>query len=1760
MLDQFYSYLSDTIIEFFKANPLSPGAKYNIQFEKREQVEFLYEELKKNDSLYKEFKYTDKGEVKYTSYLLNYSNVKLIISATIGDIQPDFLTRLRNMVGVEEGYKDKAILFIHDTTLDSIMGGTESFAKEGMPFHINSIQKDIKRKLDEADFSEVDKEIINLDLERKRNDSLGDSISIFEYKDLLAIVNGTCIERDQYKNFGLFYDSKIKDLTGRDLKNRLKENALNFNRVDEIHNYGNPETQLERYFDDKGVDNLKGEDWKENDFKEVLKSINAKKETKPLEYISCSESWDKEEGNSKAKSRIRNIIVFNEEGKEDIELEFSFDDNLYKEFLQTDGDIEASNSGKKIKAVLHNCNENANFYKITYKNDKNIKFEFRIVVVCFNERYLESIKTKYSVIVKGKNSYVAINTNDSSIVFNEFAENPKEYELLDNYDTIDIDEDEKLTINISESFDYENDSDLVRFKLSISNCIIPFGIVGTSEKVAPVDGLRVWRLKRENKSDFRLIGDNKLQHGTKEFFTRDEFRKSLQLEKQIIEMEGIYFAETTEGLESVDLELNVEVKTAYDEILRYFKLSKKLPSLSYLNEEIKRLYGNFIGIFLKELDSIKEEEYLSREQKNLFKIGTIKREVEDKELLFTPLHPLNIAYQLHLNSEINNEAIEDDVIRKFTSTYLLPYIMMEEDKLYIPMEQTHSIEWKYYVDEKLPRYKSSRDFVSKLVNEKIEEFITHFKYLFNLGSSAPIKINLINTGDSKEILQGIFKYYTKQLKSKSSEILPIDVYIYSNKSITNAFEEVAFNDDIKDLKENYGLDLNADNMSEEDVLDLYREKVHFYSKKIEKGIEYSHITFIEMSNEVKTITSNMDGITSGIILNGLISGVPSVFVGDSYRTGFGTKYANTETDLMKVASKLNSVNTAINGEPYSSNKCKAISVSNNSKNALEDIYNASHWITFIDPKVDLNFFKNDPDAKDLLIIHYSDQYTTAGGYDAITVTRKSRPYQKVIEEYIAKKGIENAKECSASIINMFNAVNGDWLLSLLSSKSHRPKEKISILAAIKLALAKFKKDNIIWVPISLEEVLRVSGGAGLKQSEGFLSAKKLGFDGNGSTSDDILLIGIEKINEEVYVHYYPIEVKIGENANSVIEKGVAQAKATKGIFNELLLPKQGSLITSTQKVYRNFLMQLVVTSAEKLNLYEVCNEENWNSVIDSDLRRKLLNEEYVITNSIEESIGIAAVISFKRENSFELVDIRKEDNVMVIEMSEEDAFSFITKTVGAIREEVGEIEINTGVTVNDQNPQEGNEIIQGKTEGVTGDLETGATELIDDINTPETVINNIPGDEVIKPKENDPIEPDDNLLTQSSVNDYNTGKPEVDSGAIVDPSAAYGSDSNRNMQILFGINQKSNREIYWCPNDTNKLMHTNTGIIGTMGTGKTQFTKSMVTQIYKESNHNIDGKKVGILIFDYKGDYNKSKQDFLEATDAKVFELYHLPFNPLSVVKAANSKPMLPLHTANGLKETLAKAFGLGIKQETLLRDLIMEAYEKRGIIKNDSETWGKPAPTLKDVYDIYVNKEDLKEDSLYAAFSNLIDFEIFEPDPNETKSLFDLIDGVTVIDLSGYDPGIQNLVVAITLDLFYSQMQAYGHSKIDGNLRQLNKIVLVDEADNFLSKNFSSLKKILKEGREFGVGTILSTQLLSHFSTGENEYANYILTWVVHNVADLSNKDVKYIFNTQSKSEEESIYSKIKALNKHYSIVKMGDSDRAMFMKDRAFWELMEK
>lgn len=57
-------------------------------------------------------------------------------------------------------------------------------------------------------------------------------------------------------------------------------------------------------------------------------------------------------------------------------------------------------------------------------------------------------------------------------------------------------------------------------------------------------------------------------------------------------------------------------------------------------------------------------------------------------------------------------------------------------------------------------------------------------------------------------------------------------------------------------------------------------------------------------------------------------------------------------------------------------------------------------------------------------------------------------------------------------------------------------------------------------------------------------------------------------------------------------------------------------------------------------------------------------------------------------------------------------------------------------------------------------------------------------------------------------------------------------------------------------NQPKVVSNPNIGITGTMGTGKTQLVRSIIAQISKEKESNVGGKPLGLLVFDYKGDYN----------------------------------------------------------------------------------------------------------------------------------------------------------------------------------------------------------------------------------------------------------------------------------------------------------------
>ncbi len=410
------------------------------------------------------------------------------------------------------------------------------------------------------------------------------------------------------------------------------------------------------------------------------------------------------------------------------------------------------------------------------------------------------------------------------------------------------------------------------------------------------------------------------------------------------------------------------------------------------------------------------------------------------------------------------------------------------------------------------------------------------------------------------------------------------------------------------------------------------------------------------------------------------------------------------------------------------------------------------------------------------------------------------------------------------------------------------------------------------------------------------------------------------------------------------------------------------------------------------------------------------------------------------------------------------------------------------------------------------------------------------------------LPPEDAEEEAASANDNNYNEEYVSTGNITE------------MKILLGHDTKTDEEVLWYPNDTQKVPYTNTGIIGTMGTGKTQFTKSLVTQLFRNQKDNFDGAPLGILIFDYKGDYNDKNPDFTETVSAKVIKACNIPFNPFTLDKNKFDIVRLPYHTANAFADTIARIWRIGDNQKGVLTDCIKQAYTRCGIDVDDTSTWTKPAPTFETVYDIYTQLyAGRPADLLSNMMTKLHDFSIFEPDPKKAGSLMKLLRGVVVFDICNYDPDIQNLIVAVTLDRFYSEMQGLGSSRQIGRYRQLRKLILVDEADNIMQYNHLSLRKIMKEGRSFGVGVILSTQSLQHFVGANDDYSQYIYTWVIHNMGNaLNQRAIEKAFNIDPKNSESStLYSIINELSVHHSVFRQLNSPYVV-MKDKPFWELI--
>lgn len=344
-----------------------------------------------------------------------------------------------------------------------------------------------------------------------------------------------------------------------------------------------------------------------------------------------------------------------------------------------------------------------------------------------------------------------------------------------------------------------------------------------------------------------------------------------------------------------------------------------------------------------------------------------------------------------------------------------------------------------------------------------------------------------------------------------------------------------------------------------------------------------------------------------------------------------------------------------------------------------------------------------------------------------------------------------------------------------------------------------------------------------------------------------------------------------------------------------------------------------------------------------------------------------------------------------------------------------------------------------------------------------------------------------------------------------------------------------------------RLNQLNIGVVGDLGTGKTQLLKSLIAQIAASGPDNR-GYPPRFLIFDYKRDY--SSDDFVAATGARVVRPHRIPLN-LFDTRTSGDVTAPWFDRFRFFADVLGKIYsGIGTVQRDKLKRAVKEAYE--------AAASGVP-PTLRDVHTAYQDIVEGKPDSPMSIIGDMLDMEIFEEDQSKTVPFNTFLDGVVVIalDALGQDDHSKNMLVAVMLNMFYENMLKTVKLPFVGNdpqLRAIDSYLLVDEADNIMRYEFDVLRKLLLQGREFGTGVILASQYLRHFKAGGTDYREPLLTWFIHKVPNVTTAELAALGLSATASE---MTERIKALGNHECLYKSFDSPGEL-IRGYPFYELM--
>lgn len=1676
-MEQLQIYIARNIVNYFACESETITSRYVLYFDSLENIVSFEKELKKvlsvdylkQDMLARmggdaslevvldspfQF-YNDDGGLEYEAIQISIRNNNIDRSIVfvpdcdenevlLGDA---FKNAIRNKFVDQQ---ESGILFyLSVQNIASVSKTTENFQKQGMPLSIPSVYENLKSQISIIQ-GENQQKVVLYALEKIIKNKPQSDNSLLEFAPIIRIIETKILGSDDFHDLHMF-QMTLTDLGKKDCL--LAENYKMFRDVSLALADQELETSMSMY-EPRIIQEIKKafdadeDNWDKGiSFEHIQKYKKANQKKFKLDGpLSIVDSDDNELEHEYyldfTKATTASFVIFTKNYTR--EKKFA----VKVKFTQ-----KASVSSDEF--VVEQLNYKGTAHKIIVDGDKYVKngtviFEggkegkFTVLISVINVAQDFFADTCIGFTKKSSKYMYQLTAQDYTVnLGGGFGDVEVNVEFKSNLAPIPVNSDNstKLKFNFSEGEAAKEHA--VSFNLDDNSAMIDASIKFEESRLRAIELYKIFNQCMLNSDSF-YVEEGKLfnRHKHSEKYSTEEFDVAgkkyeictlLELERVIIE--NRYKHIKTTGLKAaVEIACNIpeDVANCYDNICNFFAKLGTTPSISTINNDLIVLYKayinsikNYVG---KSSVQFQDKQKLATEVYQLFKLGLV--EDSDGLMWISPLNPLSVAYQLELRDS-SNKWVELDSYLYGSLGFgnMLPFIADADDNIYQAIKGNYPIQWSCYCDASQSIKGDANTF-----SQKIEDYYIKFNYLFDGVYNKNFIINIIGIQHTSELIRALLKLYVSKNINPSEFFMEVNYYFRSTGK--NDFDNMTEYDYVYSVAQQYYGIKNIESI--EGFCDWYAEHVKYYAK-LDNGVYgYAHISFCAFQNEKKASLSNtISDSKSGVMLGGLISDIPSSLDQESgiYKYGFGAKYTEElfeKSDFLQLAYSYNELARCKEGSPASRDTSIAQGVQNTKSDKLESIYKASNWVVFVEPKIDLDFFieQDDKGDEDLIIIHYPDKNVTSAGYTSITVTQKSDQYINVIREYLKEKLPFVSDDIDVKqIIKNFNAYSGEWLMNFINNK--QVEEKISLVSAIGFCREYFTNiySEYTWVPVALDEVLRVTGAIGGTLTNVLFSKKVLINRGiiqsQNATSDDLLMAGVKVENDKVHLIYIPIEVKHGNCDSKTKNDAHNQVCNTAQLLRSSFLESadsEGKQID--KKIYRNYMIQHVISNAEKMISYRIAEDDFYKELIASTVRSALLNDEYVL--DIDKATDSYAFYFVEGQSS---VTRQKNSNDGVIEIAVpiSDMYQYL------VDGNLIDIDVKTLVGTN---------------------MEADSTQY--EITVSEEIIED--EDSFVGDKESDALEIElaklnDSVEVVDIAQEVTESEPAIIKGAdVLETRVLIGKDIAKNKIFWeFGNKQLANRHLL---------------ITGTSGQGKTYSIQTMLYELTKSG--------VSSVIFDYTEGFMKTQLEkpFIDSLDGQINEkiVYStgVPINPFvsheldiagTIVK---EKPAL---VASRLADIFSHVYDFGEQQYSAIFSAVLNGINHYG----ENMSMKHFQHELEEVQE--TNKAAKTVISKMEPFFQTISFE-GSNDFDWGDILYNEKPSINIFQLTLINREMQVIITELML------WDAWYYTKKFGN-KDKPFVVVLDEAQNLSHKSNSPSAAILTEGRKFGWSAWFATQSL---------------------------------------------------------------------------------